>query len=73
VFGPHCAAEIAASVWNQEDHAGNPLHLASVPVGLALALLRRAMPSRRKLLTYMLVVLAVYLLIPVVIGHGASF
>lgn len=73
VFGPEYAAEIAASAWNHEDHAGNPLHLALVPVGLGFVLARPRMPRRLLVLAYMVAALGTFLLLPVVIGHGASY
>jgi hypothetical protein len=68
VFSPEYAAEIAASAWNHEDRAGDPLHLA-----LGLVLARPRMPRRLLVLAYMAAVLGTFLLLPVVIGHGASY
>lgn len=69
VFDEGYANMIAGSAWNHEDTAGNPLHLALVPISLfAVGMWGR----RRPLLIYAAVSLMTYALVPVVIGHGAS-
>ena len=73
IFGPDYATSIAGSAWNPEDTAGNPLHLILVPLSALMALILNRDRNWRRSVAYGAVALATYGLVPVVIGHGASF
>ena len=72
VFGEAYADEIRAVSWNDEDFAGNPLHLALVPVSLIVLLLFSRGAESRASLAYAFVTLVTFAMIPIVIGHGPS-
>jgi hypothetical protein len=72
IFGKPYADELRAVSWNSEDFAGNPLHLLSVPVCLALLLLSWRKPEAKFALAYSAVTLVTFAMIPIVIGHGPS-
>jgi hypothetical protein len=72
VFGEEYANELRAVSWNDENYAGNPIHLFLVPVSLVLLLVSWKRPEVRLALGYAGVTLLTYAMIPVVIGHGPS-
>jgi 4-amino-4-deoxy-L-arabinose transferase-like glycosyltransferase len=72
VFGEDFFADLATIAWNHEDTAGNPLHLLLIVVSFVLVFLIPRARRSPSLIPAALVVLATYLMIPLVIGHGPS-
>jgi 4-amino-4-deoxy-L-arabinose transferase-like glycosyltransferase len=71
-FGSNYATTMTGAIWNHEDTAGNFLHTGLVGVSLVLLGLQYHDARKRYVITYALMSLIGYLLLPVIIGNGSS-
>ena len=71
-FGSNYATTMTGAIWNHEDTAGNFLHTGLVGVSLVLLGLQYHDARKRYVITYALMSLTGYLLLPVIIGNGSS-
>ncbi len=72
VFGSNYATTMTGAIWNHEDTAGNILHTGLVGFSLVLLGLKFHDARKRYVITYALMSLIGYLLLPVIIGNGSS-
>lgn len=72
VFDEHFLVQWDNVAWSHEDTAPNTLHLGLALASIAGVFLVDRRPERSWLRKYGLVVLSMYGLIPIVIGHGPS-
>jgi hypothetical protein len=72
VFGSESAQDLDQALWNHEDTAGNPLHVALALATISLTLLGWPRGGERVHRSYAIVVLAGYLLLPIVIHAAAA-
>lgn len=72
VFDDHFLGQWDNVAWSHEDTAPNTLHMAIAFLSIAGAFLVASGPERVGIRKYALVVLAMFGMIPIVIGHGPS-
>lgn len=71
VFGDDYVREQQSAAWNQEDTAGNPLHLLLVPPSVILiAVLQKR--QRALIVQFALIAILAFAFGPIVIGHAPS-
>jgi hypothetical protein len=72
VFGSESAQDLDQALWNHEDTAGNPLQVTLALATISLTLLGWPSGGERVHRSYAIVVLAGYLLLPMVIHAAAT-
>jgi hypothetical protein len=72
VFGPDFGQEMQGSLWNHEDTAGNPLHVALAIGALAWTLLRGRSSGASAAKPFAAATLCGYLLLPIAFPNAAS-
>jgi hypothetical protein len=71
IFGEEYMSEQRIAAWNQEDTAGNPLHLFLIPPSLMLIAILRKRHSAL-VAQFALIGILAYAFSPIVIGHAPS-
>jgi len=71
-LGSNYASTMVGALWNHEDTAGNLLHTGLVGVSLVVLGIKYHDARKRYVITYALMSLIGYLLLPVIISNGSS-
>lgn len=72
VFGSEYPTTMTGAIWNHEDTAGNILHTGLVGVSLVVLGIKYHDARKRYVISYALMSLSGYILLPIIIGNGSS-